>query len=85
MLLFYYIININNIAVNNILLNKISYKIFLIYTVSYKTPYVSNPLHIMFDKIMFDKILCLIHSFKNFRTTSYFHFFIVYILAPYAF
>ena len=37
------IIKINDIAHDNILLNKKSYKPFLIYDVAYKTPYGSKP------------------------------------------
>ena len=47
---FDYIININDIDLDNIFLNKNSYEIFLIYAVPYKTPYGSKHLHITFEK-----------------------------------
>ena len=70
-------ININDLDLGNILLNKKSYKNVLSYDLAYKTSYGSKPLHIIFDKVdsslgKYDetKYLALFHSDEKYEIIS---------------
>ena len=45
------IINIHDLDLDNISLDEKSYENFLIYDVTYKTPYGAKPLRIIFDEV----------------------------------
>ena len=68
------IINVIDIDIDNILLDEKSYGSFLIYDVSYKTPYIAKPLRIIFDKLdgyirKYDrtKYVSLFHPYKEYQ------------------
>ena len=54
---FDYIINVNDIDLDNILIDKKSYENILIYDVAYKTPYGAKPLHKKYDKTMIKSMI----------------------------